>query len=251
MERWHNKVAVVTGASSGIGAAIVQSLLNSGLCVVGLARRLESMEKIKTVLPKELQEKFTPIKCNVGDVHSVNEAFDEIEREYKGVDILVNSAGTINPTSLLTGDVSSIQEILQTNVMGVVHCNQRAYKSMKKRNFDGHVIILNSIVGHNLSIFPKEMLPVLGMYTASKWAVTALTEMYRQEFRHFDTKIKITSISPGIVDTALIDGLVRSCSEGNCLNVNDVAASVLYALGTAPHVQIHELKIKPVAESVV
>ncbi|XP_075157312.1 farnesol dehydrogenase-like [Haematobia irritans] len=251
MDRWQNKVAVVTGASSGIGAAIVYSLLKNDLQVVGLARHMDRMDEMKNKLPIELQQKFTGIECNVSQMESVDMAFDEVVSKYGGVDVLVNSAGNMNYNLLLTGDISSIQETLQTNVMGVVHCNQRAFKSMRERNFNGHIFILNSIVGHCLPIFPKEIPPEVSMYVASKCTLTAMTEMYRQELRHLNTKIKITSISPGIVDTGFIEGFVRQCSEGNLLHPDDVASAVLYALSTPPNVQIHELKIKPMDESVI
>lgn len=192
MERWQNKVAVVTGASVGIGAAIVKDLLRSGLQVVGLSRRLEVLQDSKHKLPQELQRKYTVFKCDVGDVNSVDEAFDKIIDQFGGVDILVNSAAVMNCGSLVTNDVCNVQEIIQTNVMGVVHCTKRAFQSMKERNFDGHIILLNSIVGHSIPCLPAAAPPMLGMYVASKYALTAITEMYRQEFMHYKTKIKMT-----------------------------------------------------------
>uniref|UniRef100_A0A1I8NLN7 Uncharacterized protein n=1 Tax=Stomoxys calcitrans TaxID=35570 RepID=A0A1I8NLN7_STOCA len=251
MERWCSKVAVVTGASKGIGAAIVHCLLKNGIRVVGLSRSVENMEEFRNELPLELQPILSALKCNVGDVECVNKTFDEIESKYGGIGILVNSAGTMNPNLLLTGDVAAMQEILQTNVLGVVHCTQKAFSSMRQRKFDGHVFILNSILGHPIPIFPKDIPSMLGMYIASKWAIKALTEYYRQEFRHFDTKIKVTSISPGITDTTAIDGYAMTYSDGNFLNANDIAESFLYALATPPHVQIHEVTVKPVAEFIV
>ncbi|XP_013110840.2 farnesol dehydrogenase [Stomoxys calcitrans] len=251
MDRWYNKVAVVTGASKGIGAAITQAFLKNGIQVVGLARHIEPMEQMKKELPAELQHKFSALKCNVSDLHWVNEAFDEIESKCDGIDILVNSAGLFHPQSLLNGDISFIQEMLLTNVMGVVHCNQRAYKSMRDRNFDGHIFIINSIGGHNIPIAPKEVPPMVGMYVASKWSLKAMAEIYRQEFRHFDTKIKITTISPGATDTPFLDNYLRDYTDGNFLNAEDVAHSVLYALGTPTHVQVHDLIVKPVAEFVL
>lgn len=191
MERWQNKVAVVTGASSGIGAAIVKDLVKSGLQVVGLARRVERVEEIKSQLPAALQSKLTAIKCDVSKLESVNEAFDKIEAQFGAVDILVNNAGCITEATLVEGNVEALQQVLQTNVMGVVHCTQRAFKSMKERKFDGHVIVINSVAGHKVITLGGGA-PDNNLYSPSKFAVTAMTEIYRQEFKGLNTKIKIT-----------------------------------------------------------
>ena len=191
MERWQNKVAVVTGASSGIGAAIVKDLVKNGLQVVGLARRVERVEEIKSQLPAALQSKLTALKCDVSKLESVNEAFDKIESQFGGVDILVNNAGCMTDATLVEGNVEALQQVLQTNVMGVVYCTQRAFKSMKERKFDGHVIVINSIVGHKVVTLGNAA-PDSNLYSPSKFAVTAMTEIYRQEFKGLNTKIKIT-----------------------------------------------------------
>lgn len=192
MERWNNKVAVVTGASSGIGVAIVKTFLNNGLRVIGLARRLERVEDIKKDLPKHLQTKLTALNCDVADVQSVNEAFDKIIAHFGGVDILVNNAGCLKFGQLVTMNVADVQQVLQTNVMGVVYCTQRAFKSMKERKFDGHVVLINSITGHHVVSTVGGNAPEFNIYPASKFAITAITEIYRQEFKALGTKIKVT-----------------------------------------------------------
>ena len=192
MERWNNKVAVVTGASSGIGVAIVKTLLHNGLRVVGLARRLERVEDIKKDLPKNLHSKLTALKCDVADVRSVNEAFDQIVAQFGGVDILVNNAGCLKSGQLVTMNVADVEQVLQTNVMGVIYCTQRAFKSMKERKFDGHVVLINSIAGHQVVAALGDSAPEFNIYAASKFAITAITEIYRQEFKGLGTKIKVT-----------------------------------------------------------
>ncbi|KNC20986.1 hypothetical protein FF38_12030 [Lucilia cuprina] len=249
MERWQNKIAVVTGASSGIGVAIVKDLLKNGLQVVGLARRVERVEDIKKELPKNLQTRLTALKCDVSSLKSVNEAFDKIVSHFGGVDILVNNAGCMKLGQLSTMNVADVEQVLQTNVMGVVYCTQRAFKSMKERNFNGHVVLINSIAGHNVVSSIDGQAPQFNIYPPSKFAITAITEIYRQEFRGLGTKIKITSISPGAVDTEIIDDNFKSFLEGTILKSEDIASGVLYVISTPPHVQIHEMMIKPVGES--
>ncbi|XP_023305096.2 farnesol dehydrogenase-like [Lucilia cuprina] len=248
MERWQNKVAVVTGASSGIGSAIVKDLLKAGVQVVGLARRKERVEELKESLPAEQKSLLTAIKCDVSNQQSVNEAFDEIIAKFGGVDILVNNAGCAKMGQLVSMDVQDIQNVLQTNVMGIVYCTQRAFKSMKERNFDGHVVLINSVAGHN--VFPGAMgnVPSTNIYSPSKFAVTAITEIYRQEFKGLGTKVKVTSVSPGLVDTEIVSDPFKQAMKDCILNAHDISNAVLYTLSTPPHVQIHEITIKPIGE---
>lgn len=191
MERWYNKIAVVTGASSGIGSAIVKELLTHGLQVIGLARRVDRIEELRKQLPSNLQNKLTALDCDVSCVKSVNQAFDKIISLFGGIDILINNAGCMCKGKLCTGNPDEIQKVLQTNVMGVVYCTQRAFQSMKERSFNGHIVLINSISGHKVRCLPNYV-PDNNIYAPSKFAITAITEIYRQEFKGLGTKIKIT-----------------------------------------------------------
>ena len=245
MDRWQNRVAVVTGASSGIGAAIVKQLVEAGFIVVGMARRKERVEELRANLPADLQSRVHAVRCDVADVKSVNDSFDWVIEQLGGVDVLVNNAGTHTCGQILTQEVSKLQEMVQTNVMGVVYCTQRAFRSMKERSFDGHIVMLNSILGHGVISTPPGVLPVATIYPSTKYAVTAMTEVMRQELNAFGTKIKITSISPGVVGTDILPEQFREQVQ---LKPEDIAAGVLYAISTPPTVQVHELTIKPVGE---
>lgn len=192
MDRWQNRVAVVTGASSGIGSAIVLDLVNAGLVVVGLARRVERVKELQNLLPDERKDKLIPLFCDVGNEDSVKEAFDVIEKQLGGIDVLVNNAGCLENGRLVDMPISLIQQTVQTNIMGIVMCTQRAFNSMKARNFDGHVILINSILGHNIFTHVPGHPPEINIYPPTKHAVTALTEMYRQEFLGLGTRVKIT-----------------------------------------------------------
>ncbi|XP_017483307.1 PREDICTED: farnesol dehydrogenase-like [Rhagoletis zephyria] len=237
MERWQGRVAVVTGASSGIGAATVKDLLKANLVVVGLARRLQRMEEYKAELPAEQQKRFYPYTCDVTSQESVDQAFNWIIKELDGVDILVNNAGVFKTGQAVTLDPVELQQVVQTNIMGVVYCTQRAFKSMKERNFDGHVVNINSVAGHSV-------IPNMNVYPATKHAVTAITEVYRQEFRGLQTKIKITSVSPGLVDTEIVPEYYKK-SAPPMLKPEDVSSCILFTLSTPPHMQVHEITVKP------
>ncbi|XP_037935022.1 farnesol dehydrogenase-like [Teleopsis dalmanni] len=248
MERWQNKVAVVTGASSGIGAALSIDLVNAGLIVVGLARRVQRVEDLKRQVTKEKQRNLHALQCDVSKEEYVNKAFDWIEKNLGGIDILVNNAGIFRIGTLSEMDTNLAQEILQTNVMGVIYCTKRAIKSMKTRNFNGHIILINSIGGHTVPNSKTSNVPSYNMYSPSKFALTAITEVYRQEFNNMGTKIKITSISPGLVETEIVPEQMKQAIGDHILKSEDVSSAILFAISTPPHVQIHEMIIKPIGE---
>ncbi|XP_053666703.1 farnesol dehydrogenase-like [Anopheles marshallii] len=242
MERWQGKVAVVTGASSGIGAATVTALAKAGMITIGLARRVERVEELKNDLPDGVRARLHAIRCDVTKEEDIMSTFREIVAKYGGVDVLINNAGVARSTVgvLDANNTQALRDVIDTNLMGLALCSREAYQSMKKRSVDGHIIHINSILGHYV-------LPIgtLNVYPAAKYAVTALTETMRHELRLAGTKIKVTSISPGLVRTEIIP---NSMGDTPILQAEDIADAILYALGTPPRVQIHELTIKPVGE---
>ncbi|PSN58402.1 Dehydrogenase/reductase SDR family member 11 [Blattella germanica] len=141
--------------------------------------------------------------------------------------------------------------MIDVNVMGLSICTREALKSMKQKGMDqGHIIHINSLAGHYDVVQPG-----FHMYSATKHAVTALTEGLRRELVDKGSKIRVTSISPGLVDTEILRrGTVDNVDadelykKAPSLNPKDISDAVLYVLGTPPHVQIHELTIQPVGE---
>ncbi|XP_017473908.1 PREDICTED: farnesol dehydrogenase-like [Rhagoletis zephyria] len=248
MERWSNRVAVVTGASSGIGAAVVKYLANNGLVTVGLARRKERIEAIRDEVKLEVRTRIHAIQCDVRNEEQIIAVFKEIEKKYGPVAVLVNNAGILRTTTLLTESNSQdIRDVIDTNILGVVHCTREAYRSMKASGGDGHIFLINSIVGHKVPLFENN---TFNIYPPSKHAVTAMTEIYRQELLN-NKKVKITSISPGVVETEIItDDIKRQIPDMVYLKSEDIADALVYCLQTPPHVQMHEMTIKPVGEKI-
>ncbi|CAD7011987.1 unnamed protein product [Ceratitis capitata] len=249
MERWTNRVAVVTGASSGIGAAIAKYLANNGMNVVGLARRKERIEALREEVKTEAQDRLHALQCDVRNEEEVIAVFKDIESKFGPVAVLVNNAGIVRTSDLLKEDNSQdMRDVIETNVLGVVWCTREAFRSMKRLvDGDGHVFLINSIAGHNVPVIKNFS---LNIYPSSKYAITALTEIYRQEFLSNNTKIKITSISPGGVATEILGEELKSLENVPILRSEDVADALIYCLQTPPHVQIHELTIKPIGESI-
>ncbi|KAK9869637.1 hypothetical protein WA026_003382 [Henosepilachna vigintioctopunctata] len=243
MAKWMGKVAVVTGASEGIGAAIAERLVENGMKVIGLARRVELIEENAKKLTGKSGE-LHGIKVDVRNTQEILEVFELIEEKFGPIHVLVNSAGIAKNTSLSDGDIEAWKAVLDVNVLGLCVATKAALSSMKKNAIDGHIIHLNSISGHYV---PKLSNPHLNMYPASKHAVTALTESLRLELSSSGSKIKVTSISPGFVRTNIMEtagwnGLGDSLTA---LKAEDIAEATVYVLSTPLHVQIHELIISP------
>lgn len=115
-----------------------------------------------------------------------------MERNLGGVDVLVNNAGIINQVNLVDEDNSdSIRSTIDTNLMGPVLCTREAFHSMRKRGVDGHIFMMNSTLGHKVFYLVGQMASS-NIYPPTKYGITAMTEVLRQEFQLFGTKIKIT-----------------------------------------------------------
>lgn len=252
MDRWQGKVAIVTGASSGMGAATAIKLASAGMITVGLARRVERVEALKETLPTEVASRLYGFRCDVSCEEDILKAFAFVEEKFGGVDVLINNAGTYRCVDLLAEDNSEVlRESLDVNVLAVALCSREAVKSMKRRGVAGHIVHINSIEGHMVPVYDGA-----NLYPAGKHAVTAITETMRHELRKAGTKIRVTSISPGLVRTEMIDTCGTIDYGGSditslpMLQPEDIADGILYVLGTPPHVQVHEMIIKPVGEPV-
>jgi NADP+-dependent farnesol dehydrogenase len=180
MEKWVGKVAVVTGASAGIGAAIFKDLAAAGVHVVGLARRKEKMEAlIKEV--KNAPGKMYAVQCDITSETSIREAFEWVAAQLGGCDILINNAGCEKYTGILDeGSMELMRTVVETNILGLLLCTKEAFRQMKARDNYGYIVNINSIVGHKVP-FVAGVKPWLNIYSGSKHALTATTEVLRQE----------------------------------------------------------------------
>ncbi|CAO1421717.1 unnamed protein product [Diamesa hyperborea] len=255
MNKWRGKVAVVTGASVGIGEAMCRDLVEAGMIVCGLSKRKTKMETMKTSL-FDVKGELHILECDIRDEGQVKATFRWIGEKFDGIDLLINNASVITKGLLLDeNNTTELYKIMETNIIGLCLVTREAVKLMKMRTEErkemGHIVNINSILGHKIHACVPGSKPMNGMYPASKYAVTAITECIRQELLYLDTLIKITSISPGLVDA----DIVKTCAnEDNIVNLmpalspKDVSAAVLYAISVKDNVQIHEIIIKPVGE---
>ncbi|XP_034484531.1 farnesol dehydrogenase [Drosophila innubila] len=269
MERWRNKVAIVSGASSGIGAACVRTLVGAGLTVVGLARRQERVEQMRGELKTlEQRSRLHAIKCDVTQESQVLDAFQWAKQHLGGVHVLVNNAGILATTELSgAANTQPIRDTIETNIMGSVYCIREAFQAMRQQELEakeqqqeqehlqeqvqeqGHVIIVNSVAGHQVPNLGPQ-LPSLNIYPATKFALRAMNEIYRQEFQRHKTRVRVSTISPGIVDTDILPEQLQDVIKQHMpmLSSQDVADAVLWTIATPPNVQVHNITIKPQGE---
>ncbi|XP_065167324.1 farnesol dehydrogenase-like [Atheta coriaria] len=248
MQRYAGKVAIVTGASAGIGEAIVDSLTKAGMLVVGLARRVERVQTLAQKLSKESAKgKLHAVQCDMRVEDDIVKAFEWTTKNVGNVQVLVNNAGVISQSNLSEGATEDWRKILETNVLGLCVATREATKNMKANKTEGHIIHINSITGISHIYFPTA-----GVYGASKHAVTNITEIFRQEMVAQKTNIKVSSISPGAVRTEIHDAaggmneaMVERLSKMPPLECEDIADAVIYVLGVPQRVQINELTIRP------
>ncbi|CAG7716502.1 unnamed protein product [Allacma fusca] len=251
ISRFRGRVALVTGASVGIGAAIADSLAKHGLIVVGCARNPNPIDVLaKNLTENEATGKLVSYKCDLTKDEEVEQMFQWISDNFGGVDVCINNAGMALNDSLLESDPSSLRGMLDLNVIALVMCTKLAVKSMRARGVDdGHIININSVLGHQTR-------ETVHSYTASKYAVTALTEGFRKEIFNLGLNIRISSISPGLVKTHIFyaqlgeEKAEELYSAVPWIQSEDVANAVLHALSQPSNVQVHDIllesvKVKP------
>lgn len=253
MEKWSGKIAVVTGASAGIGEAVVKDLAACGMTVIGLARRSEKVEEIVKKLNDD-SGKIYARKCDVSDADSLKETFEWIEEKFGSINVLINNAAVLTKGKILDeGDdvTNQLNSIVNTNFTGLVHCTREAFRLMKKSNDYGMIININSVLGHSIPFSEAR----LNLYPPTKFAITAVSEVLRQELiAQNNGKIRVSNLSPGSVktDIVVVGGLAANKDQffDNVphLQPEDVSQSIKFLLETPFNVNITQLTIKPVGE---
>ncbi|XP_046826345.1 farnesol dehydrogenase-like [Vespa crabro] len=246
MERWAGKIAIVTGASSGIGLAIAKALVQNDVVVIGFARRKEKMQSEMQNVKGKNKGKFYAYECDITKPESIEQAFQWVKNNFKTVHILVNNAGIIINSKFMDSSRSDWKRLFDINVLGFIDCTKRAARMMLDSNVEGYIINMNSIAGHNVIGFKDYG---INFYSASKFASVAATEITQKELH--GSKIRVTSISPGLVSTEIFDANnfnVNIFKDMPALEADDIANAVIYVIGTPQRVHITELIIRPFGE---
>lgn len=238
------KVALVTGASSGIGAATALKLAAAGAKVGLPARRMERLNKLVDQI-KTAGGEAIPIEMDVVDRASVEAGVEKLVQAYGGVDIAFNNAGLMPISDVESLKVDEWHRMLDVNVKGLMNSTAATLPHFIRRG-SGHFVNTSSIAG-------RKVFPGLAAYCATKHAVSAFTEALRLEVgkKH---NIRVTSIQPGAVDTELFTHITdkgyRDQMEGlreqmSFLSSDNIADTVLFALLAPAHVDVAELFVLP------
>ena len=228
------KTALVTGASSGIGKAIATALLDQGMTVIGLCRSVD-----------ELPDGVKPLACDLRDESAIKAAFESL----KELDILVNSAGLAYLSRICDGNPSDWDEMWRVNVHALGLCSQLSLALFPEGG--GHILNLSSMSGHRVP-------PTGGFYASTKFAVRAISEALRAELKNSGNKTRISCLSPGFVDTPLLDKyfagredqLAETRANIDMLTPEAIADAALHILTTPASVEINDVLLRSADQAI-
>ncbi|MDQ4073753.1 MAG: SDR family oxidoreductase [Thermoproteota archaeon] len=241
-----DKIALVTGASSGIGYTTSIALSKAGAKVVAGARRVDRLEELK----RNVEQMGNEILIQKLDVTSQNDCNNFVKTavdKYGNIDILINNAGLMPLSFVKNLKVDEWDRMIDVNIKGVLYCTAAVIPFMIKNN-SGHIVNISSVAG-------RIVFPAGNVYCATKHAITAFSEGLRQELS-VKNNIRVTCIEPGVVETELtntitdnnLEKFVESVKKMESLKSEDIANSILFALQAPEHVNINEIMIRPVKQ---
>ncbi len=224
-----DRVLLITGASSGIGAETARQAARGGW---RLALGARSEDKLAELADELGEERVLVRRCDVTDWDDQQALVAAARERFGDLDAVFANAGLGAKRGFLEESVEQWRTMIDTNVLGVALTIRAALAHFREQG-RGHFVLTGSVAG-------RRALPG-SLYSATKWAVTAMGEGLRQEVS--DSDIKVTLIEPGMVDTPFFDSPVEGA-----LRAEDVARSVIYALSEPPHVDVNEILIRPIRQ---
>lgn len=243
-----NKITFITGATSGIGKACAIDFAKEGSNLILCARRFEKLKQFSVLTEKKYKIKILPLKLDVRSIEDVKNSILKLPKEWKKIDVLINNAGLARGFSkLYEGDVEHWEEMIDTNIKGLLYVTREILPRMVKRK-NGHVINIGSTAGH-------EAYKNGNVYCATKFAVKALTQSIRLDV--LDKNIRVSAVDPGMVKTEFSEvrfsgdkEKAKKVYEGLIpLNAEDVSSAVLFCVTRPKHVNINEIIITPSAQA--
>jgi NADP-dependent 3-hydroxy acid dehydrogenase YdfG len=221
-------VFLITGASSGIGEATARAAADHGYRVVLGARREDRIRALAGELGGD--ERARAVRCDVTEWDDVRSAVDAALDGFGRLDVAFANAGFGAKRGFLEESPEQWRSMILTNVYGTALTIRAAIPPLRETR--GHLLLTGSVAG-------RVALPG-SVYSATKWAVTAMAESARQDLR--GSGVRVTLVEPGMVDTPFFDNRVSGA-----LQADDVARAVLYAVTQPPHVDVADVMIRPVA----
>ena len=223
------RVLLITGASSGIGAATARAAVEQGWRVVLAARSRERLEELADELGGP--ERAIATVCDVTEWEDQQRMVEEATSTFGRIDAAFANAGFGGPRGFLEGTVEQWRSMILTNVFGAALTIRATIPALKGTK--GHLLLTSSVAG-------RRVLPG-SLYSVSKHAVTAMGEAARQDLD--GSGVRVTLIEPGMVDTPFFDN-----RPANALEDADIARAVIYAISQPPHVDVNEILIRPTAQ---
>lgn len=250
MKNFANKNVLITGASSGIGAACAKQFAALGAQLILCARRINRLEALATEINSYTSTKIHLIQLDVTNNDKVKEAITSLPHTFQAIDILVNNAGlALGRESIAESKVDDWEQMIDTNVKGLLYVTRHIVPGMVQRK-SGHIINIGSIAG-------KQVYSGGGVYCATKHAMRALTDTLRIEL--LGTGVRVSSVDPGMVETEF--SLVRFAGDDRQakqvysgltpLTAEDVADAVVYCASCPVHVTVGEMLLLPTDQASV
>ena len=242
------KIALITGATSGIGKSTAYELASHAYNVIITGRRKERLDIIEKDLKGKYDIKVLALHFDVRNNEEVKQAIQSLPTEWQAIDVLVNNAGlAVGLSDIQDGEIEDWDRMIDTNVKGLLYVSRAVIPLIIKQN-KGHIFNISSIAG-------KEVYPKGNVYCASKFAVDAINKGMRIDL--LPHHIKVTSINPGLLETEF--SLVRfKGDEERAANVykgfdplqaQDVAEVIWFALSRPDHVCLNEIIMTPSAQA--
>lgn len=241
-----NKVAIITGASSGIGFATALALSKAGAKIAIGARRTDMLSELEKKIKENGGEVYSQ-KLDVTKKNECNSFVDNVLKKWGTVDILVNNAGLMPLSFFKNLKIDEWDQMIDVNIKGVLYCTGAVVTHMLE-NKSGHIINISSVAG-------RIVFPAGSVYCATKHAITAFSEGLRQELS-VRKNIRVTCIEPGVVATELtntitdesLQGFVENAKKMESLQAEDIANAIVYAVESPNHVNVNEILIRPTTQ---
>jgi NADP-dependent 3-hydroxy acid dehydrogenase YdfG len=241
------KVAAITGASSGIGAATAEALVAEGAAVALGARRTDRIDELAAKISAG-GGRAVAIETDVTSEASARAFVDATVEQLGGIDILVNNAGVMLLGPIGGADTDEWRTMVEVNVLGLMYCTHAALPLMASAG-GGHIVNVSSVAGRQANLGS-------GVYNATKWGVGAFSEALRQEALH--AGVRVTIIEPGFVDTELqghnTNPLVvetmekRKAEIGEILTADDIAELISFCVTRPQRMSVNEVLVRPTGQ---
>ena len=241
-----DKVAIVTGASSGIGHATALALSRAGARVAVGARRTDRLADLENRIREAGGEAFSK-RLDVTKKEECRSFVDDVLGRWGSVDILVNNAGLMPLSFVKNLKIDEWDQMIDVNIKGVLYCTAAVVGHMLEKK-SGHIVNISSVAG-------RIVFPAGSVYCATKHAVTAFSEGLREELS-VRKNIRVTCIEPGVVATELtgtitdesLQGFVENAKKMESLQADDIANAIVYAVESPRHVNVNEILIRPTTQ---